>query len=157
MSTGMLDQTDVLVRDAVMLQLQWDAEVDASAIGVTAQDGVVTLTGYIDTYAGKLAAERAAKRALGVRGVANDLQVRLRLERTDTDIARDAVRALEHASVLPEPVQAVVHSGHITLTGTVSSPFQRAAAEETVRHVRGVRRVVNRIQVMLVERSSAGL
>ena len=54
-------------------QLEWDPEVDASGIGVTAKGGVVTLTGFIDTYAGKLAAERATKRVKGVRGVANGI------------------------------------------------------------------------------------
>jgi hypothetical protein len=88
-------------RDAVMRQLDWDPEVEASAIGVAARNGTVTLTGFIDTYAGKLAAERAAKRVHGVRAVANDVEVRLRLERTDTDIAQDAVRALELRSMVP--------------------------------------------------------
>ena len=77
--------------------------MDASAVGVSATKGTVTLTGYIDTYAGKLAAERAAKRVVGVRAVANDIDVvRLRLERTDTDIAQDAARALRLLSTLPQ-------------------------------------------------------
>ena len=62
MSTGTLSEIDVRVRDHVVRQLDWDPEVDAGAVGVTAKDGVVTLTGYVDTYPGKLAAERAAKR-----------------------------------------------------------------------------------------------
>ena len=73
MTTANLSETDVRVRDAVMRQLEWDPEVDASAVGVTARDKAVTLTGYIDTYSGKLAAERAAKRVRGVRAVANDI------------------------------------------------------------------------------------
>jgi hypothetical protein len=71
-----------------MRQIEWDPKVNAGAFGVAAQGGTVTLTGYIDTYAGKLAAERAAKRVHGVRAVANDIEVRLALERTDADIAR---------------------------------------------------------------------
>lgn len=94
-TTAMLTEADTRVRDAVMAQLDWDPEVDASAVGAAARNGTVTLTGFIDTYSGKLAAERAAKRVHGVRGVANDIEVRLRLERTDADIAQDAVRALE--------------------------------------------------------------
>ena len=81
MSTISLTDVDVRVRDRVRRQLDWDPEVDASGIGVTAKNGVVTLTGYIDTYAGKLAAERAAKRVRGVRGIANDLEVRLTIRR----------------------------------------------------------------------------
>ena len=71
----------------------------------------MTLTGYIDTYIGKLAAERAAKRVRGVRAVANDIEVRLRLERVDADVAADIVRALELHSSIPETVQAAVHHG----------------------------------------------
>src|SRR5678815_1129428 len=94
MTTALLTPTDLRTRDRVMQQFAWDTQFDASTVGVTAHDGVVTLTGFIDTYAGKLAAERAAKRVRGVRAVANDIQVRLRLDRTDPDIAADAARAL---------------------------------------------------------------
>src|SRR5678816_1548001 len=87
MTTAALTEADVRVRDTVMRRLEWDPEVDASAVGVAAKHGTVTLSGFIDTYSGKLAAERAAKRVHGVRAVANDIEVRLRLERTDPDIA----------------------------------------------------------------------
>jgi osmotically-inducible protein OsmY len=147
MSTASLTSTDVRIRDGVARQLEWDPQVDASAVGVAARDGTVTLTGYIDTYAGKLAAERAAKRVHGVRAVANDIEVRLKLARTDADIARDAARALELRSSLPENVQAAVHSGHVTLTGKVDWLFQKRDAEKAVRHIRGVREVLNHITV----------
>ena len=130
-----------------MRQLEWDPKVNASAIGVAASGGTVTLTGYIDTYAGKLAAERAAKRVHGVRAVANDLEVRLALERTDVDIADDAVHALELRSTVPDGVQAAVHNGHVTLTGRVNWLFQKQDAEKAVRHIRGVRSVRNHIDV----------
>ena len=94
MSIVGIASTDLGTRDAVLSQLAWDSQVDGSAIGVTAQHGAVTLTGFIDSYAGKLAAERAANRVRGVRAVANDIQVRLRLERTDPEIAADAASAL---------------------------------------------------------------
>ncbi len=148
MTIALLTATDLRLRDAVMRQLEWDSLVEASSIGVTAHDGVVTLSGYINSYAGKLAAERAAKRVRGVRAVANEIQVRLRLDRTDTDIATDAARALELRATLPESVQAVVHAGHITLTGSVTTLFQRAVAEKAVRHIKGLKGVVNRITVM---------
>jgi osmotically-inducible protein OsmY len=131
-----------------MRQLEWDPEVDASAIGVAAKQGTITLTGFIDTYAGKLAAERSAKRVHGVRVVANDLEVRLRLERTDPDIASDAERALRLHGEVPETVQAVVHHGRVTLTGKVDWLFQSRDAEKAVRHVRGVCHVFNRIEVV---------
>lgn len=116
MTTASLSNTDVRVREAVMRQLEWDPEVEAAAIGVAAKDGAVTLTGYINSYSGKLAAERAAKRVRGVRAVANDIEVRLKLGRVDSDIAGDMVHALKLRSTIPEDVQAVVHNGHVTLT-----------------------------------------
>jgi osmotically-inducible protein OsmY len=145
-TTAMLTEADVKVRDAVMRQLDWDPEVEASAIGVAARNGTVTLTGFIDTYAGKLAAERAAKRVHGVRAVANDIDVRLPLERTDPDIAQDAARALE-LRMVPETVQVIVHNGHVTLTGKVEWLYQKETAERAVRYVRGVRDVFNHISV----------
>jgi osmotically-inducible protein OsmY len=147
MTTGSVTETDLNVRDAVMRQLDWDPEVDASAIGVAAKDGVVTLSGYIDSYAGKVAAERAARRVRGVRGVADDIHVRPVFQRTDPDIARDATHALELRSDIPPTVQIVVENGDVTLTGKVSWRFQRFSAEETVRHIRGVRGVVNDIEI----------
>lgn len=147
MSTATLTDADVRVRDSVMRQLEWDPAVDASAIGIVAKNGAVTLTGYIDNYPGKLAAERAAKRVRGVRAVANDIEVRLKLERTDTDIAADAVRALQMHSTIPEGVQAAVHHGHVTLTGRVDWLFQSRETEKAVRHIRGVRSVMNHIAV----------
>jgi osmotically-inducible protein OsmY len=146
-TTASLTDADLSVRNAVMRQLEWDPEVNAGAIGVAAQGGTVTLTGYIDTYAGKLAAERAAKRVHGVRAVANDLEVRLALERTDADIARDAARSLELRSTVPDGVQATVHKGHLTVTGNVNWLFQKEDAEKAVRHIRGVRHVHNHIVV----------
>jgi osmotically-inducible protein OsmY len=147
MTTASLSNTDVRVREAVMRQLEWDPEVDAAAIGVAAKDGAVTLTGYINSYPGKLAAERAAKRVRGVRAVANDIEVRLKLERIDPDIAADVVHALKLRSTIPDGVQATVHNGHVTLTGKVGWLFQKREAEKAVRHIRGVREVLNYIAV----------
>jgi osmotically-inducible protein OsmY len=142
-----LTESDVRVREQVRRQLDWDPDVDSSAIGIVAKNGVITLTGFIDSYAGKLAAERAAKRVRGVRAVANDIDVRLKLGRTDPDIARDVARALELRIGVPESVQVVVHDGHVTLTGKVSWIAQRKNAEKAVAHVRGVRGVFNHIEV----------
>ena len=147
MSTATMSDADVAVRDDVLRQLVWDPEVDASAIGVTAHQGAVTLTGYIDTYAGKLAAERAAKQVRGVRTVANDIEVRLKLPRTDPDVAGDIARALALRSTIPSSVQAVVHNGHVTLTGQVDWLFQKREAEKAVRHVHGVRGIMNHMTI----------
>ena len=147
MTTAVLTTADRALRDTVVQQLDWDSQVDASAIGVTAQAGVVTLTGFIDTYAGKLAAERAVKRVRGVHAVANDLRVRLRYDRTDADIAADAAKALALRATLADAVQVAVHNGHVTLTGEVPTLFRSAVAEKAVRHVLGLKGVVNRIHV----------
>jgi osmotically-inducible protein OsmY len=147
MSTISLTDLDLRVRDHVVRQLDWDPEFDASGIGVAAKNGVVTLTGYIDTYAGKLAAERAAKRVRGVRGIANDLEVRLKLGRTDADIAADAVRALELRGTLPATIQVAVHDAHVTLTGKAGWLYQSRDAEQAVRHIKGVRGIFNHIEV----------
>jgi osmotically-inducible protein OsmY len=145
MAIATLSEIDTRIRDLVTRELEWDAAVDASAIGVAAQDGTVTLTGYVDTYLCKLAAERAAKRVRGVRAVANEIEVRPKVGRTDPDIARDVVRSLELRSTVPDNVQATVHHGYVTLTGETMWEFQRRDAEKAVRHIRGVRGVVNRI------------
>ena len=155
MTTATLSPADLQLRDRAMRQLGWDSQVDSSAIGVSARDRVITLTGFIDSYAGKLAAERAVKRARGVRAVANDLQVTLRLERTDADIAGDVVRALDQHATLPPGVQAVVHHGHVTLTGTVRTLFQRVVAEKSLRYVKGIKGIVNRIAVTPLASASA--
>jgi osmotically-inducible protein OsmY len=147
MATADLTGTDIRLRDTVRRHLDWDPDVNDSAIGISAKDGVVTLTGFIDTYAGKLAAERAVKSVRGVRAVANELVVRPLVDRTDADIAADAVHALERASDVPGNIQAAVKHGHITLTGKVEWLLQKQHAETAVRQVRGVRGVFNHIEV----------
>ena len=114
MATMTLTDTDVRLRNSVVKQLDWDPEVDASGIGVAAKEGVVTLTGGVPTYADKLAAERVAKTVRGVRGVANDLEVRLKVEFTDAEIAGEAVRALRLRHNVPPEVQVAVHDGRVT-------------------------------------------
>jgi osmotically-inducible protein OsmY len=147
MTTATLTPTDIRVRDAVVHQLDWDPEVDASAIGVANKAGVVTLTGFIDTYTGKLAAERAAKRVRGVRGVANDIAVRPMLERNDPDVARDALYALQTRSTIPATVQVAVHNRYVTLTGKVEWLHQKVQAERALEHVPGILGVRNHIEV----------
>jgi osmotically-inducible protein OsmY len=132
---------------AVLRQLEWDPQVDAAGVAVTAKDHAVTLTGCVDTYAGKLAAERAAKRVAGVRAVANDIEVRLKLARIDADIAADTARALELRTSVPDAVQAAVHKGFVTLTGTVEWLYQKREAEKAVRHIRGVKGILNHITI----------
>lgn len=148
MTTALLTDRDLRTRKFVTQQLEWDPSVDASAIGVAARDGAVTLTGFVNTYAEKLAAERAAKRVHGVRAVANNIDVKLKLGRTDADIARDVAMALRIYASIPASVQAAVHHGHVTLTGTASWLYQKLLAEKTAAHIDGVRHVINHITVL---------
>jgi osmotically-inducible protein OsmY len=111
---------------------------------------VVTLSGFVDSYAKKYAAERAAKRVYGVKAVANDLQVKLPVgsERPDPDIARAAVQALQSRITVPaERIKVTVRDGWITLEGDVDWQFQKEAAESAVRYLTGVKGVTNQITV----------
>lgn len=135
-------QTDVLD------EFFWDPEVAAPDIGVEVDDGVVTLTGTVDRYSTKLAAEKAAQRVDGVRAVANDISVRTPLTHNDTDIAKAAAGAIESRMVIPaDAVDVTVQNGTVTLRGEVDWAYQRMAAESAVDYLRGVRHVNNLIQV----------
>jgi len=146
MSTTMTT-TEQWLRDSVIRQLEADPAFDATMIGVTNSDGVVTLSGFVDTYAARLSAERAARRVYGVKAVANELEVRLAQERIDPDIARDAVHALQNRLDVPAGLQVTGRDGHISLGGSVEWKFQKDAAERAVRYLRGVRGVFNNIEV----------
>jgi osmotically-inducible protein OsmY len=139
--------TQTQLHELVENELAWDPEITSKAIGVVADDGVVTLTGYVATYAERIAAERATLRVLGVRAVANDLQVKLHTERIDPDIARSAAAALQNNLSIPKTVKAAVRSGHVILEGTVPWMYQKHSAEYAVRHIPGVRSVLNLIAV----------
>jgi osmotically-inducible protein OsmY len=141
-------RTDNGIQQDVLDEFFWDAEVAAPDIGVEVDDGVVTLTGTVDSYAIKLAAERAAQRVDGVRAVANDLSVRTPLTHNDTDIAKAAADALEaNVSVPADSLEIMVQNGKVTLRGEVDWGFQRIAAEHAVERLRGVRGVLNFVTV----------
>lgn len=135
------------LRDLVMRQLAWDPQVDATMIGVTNKDGIITLTGYVETYAARLAAERSARKVYGVKAVANELVVKLAEERIDPDIARDALHALANRVDVPDGITVTVRDGHIALGGRVNWNYQRVSAERAVKYLRGVRGVFNNIVV----------
>src|SRR4029453_17062839 len=120
--------------------------------------GAAARTGRGESLREAVAAERAVKRVHGVRSIANDLHIRARYERTDTDIAREALHRLRNNVAIPLSVQAVVRDGYITLDGTVSWPHQRAAAETAVRYLAGVKDVTNAIVIgWLASRRPAGV
>jgi osmotically-inducible protein OsmY len=115
---------------------------------VTASDGVVSLTGFVDTYAQKIAAEKAAKFAYGVRAVANDIQVKPVFEWTDPDIAKSALQALEtRVNVPDQDITVTIKNGWITLEGEVEWMFQKDAAESAVKFLSGVKGVTNQVKI----------
>ena len=148
MTTATLTQTDQKIQADVMAELRWDPSVPANEIGVVVNDGVVTLTGTVDTYMKKWRPEEVAHHVNGVIAVANEIQVRSIGERTDSDIAAAAVHALSWNSTIPQgKVHVTVDKGWITLRGEVEWQFQRQEAERAVRRLFGVKGVSNLITV----------
>lgn len=148
MATATLIRSDQEIQKDVMAELRWDAQIQPNEIGVAVKDGVVTLTGWVDSYLKKWSAEDAARRVAGVKAVANDLEVKLATERTDPDIAAAAVHALEWDSSVPAgKVQVTVSKGWVTLRGEVEWQYQRQSAESVVRRLAGVKGVTNLIVV----------
>lgn len=142
--------TDEQIQREVLEELKWDPRVTPNEIGVIVRDGVVTLTGWVDSYTRRWAAEEAAHRVRGVRAVANDIEVRLPsgAERTDADIAAAVVRELEWDVMVPvEKLDVTVSHGWVTLKGEVEWQFQKEEAERVVRRISGVRGVTNLITV----------
>ncbi|MGB7847546.1 MAG: BON domain-containing protein [Candidatus Acidiferrum sp.] len=142
--------TDLELKKNVESELNWEPSINAAEIGVAAKDGIVTLTGHVKSYWEKSSAERAASRVSGVRAVVNELEIRLpnSSERTDEDIARAAVRALDWSVSVPsDRIKVKVCKGWITLEGTVEWQYQKSAAENAVRNLLGVKGVSNMIEV----------
>jgi osmotically-inducible protein OsmY len=138
------------LKEKVLNELKWEPSVKEAEIGVIVKDGVVTLTGKVESWTEKVAAEHAAQRVSGVRAVANDLQISLpsRGVRTDSDIASAAANALQWHSSLPRDViKVTVDQGWITLKGKVDWHYQKVAAERAVRHLQGVRGIINDVFV----------
>ena len=143
-------RTDEDIQKDVLAELKWDARVQPNEIGVSVKDGIVTLTGVVDSFSKRWAAEEAAHRVRGVRAVANDIEVKLpsSAERTDADIAAAAVRALEWDAMIPvEKLDVTVSKGWVTLRGEVEWQFQKEDAERVVRRLSGIRGVSNQIVV----------
>ena len=143
-------KTDSELQRDVLDELKWEPSVDAAHIGVSVKDGVVTLSGHVSSYAEKFAAERAAKRVLGVRAVANEIDVKLPIssQRTDEDIAAAAVNALKsNVSVPADKIKVTVSKGWVKLEGEVDWQYQKHAAERGVRYLPGVMGVTNLITV----------
>ena len=143
-------KTDRELQEQVLAALEWEPGVNAARIGVSVNDGVVTLQGTVTTFSQKGTAQRAAGHVFGVRAVANDLQVTPdgATSRTDSTIAQAVANALEWDSAIPDnAVKATVTNGWVSLTGTVAWQFEKAAAERAVQHLYGVKGVTNSVIV----------
>jgi osmotically-inducible protein OsmY len=139
------------IRRDVETELQWDPGVDGSKVGVIVHNGVVTLTGEVDHYSGRWAAEDVIKRVKGVRAIANEIQVKMPSTgvRSDSDLAEAAANALRwNVATGSAQIKPVVKDGFITLSGQVQSGFQKTAAENAVRNLMGVKGVINAITVV---------
>jgi osmotically-inducible protein OsmY len=143
-------RSDAEIQAEVLTELKWEPRVQATEIGVAVKDGVVTLTGLVDSYTKRWAAEDAAHRVRGVKAVADDIEVQLSIgdERPDPDIAAAAARALTwDALLVPEHIDVTVSKGWITLRGTVDWQYKKQEAERAVRNLAGVKGVTNLIDV----------
>jgi osmotically-inducible protein OsmY len=143
-------KTDAVLQRDVMPQLKWEPTIHAAEIGVAVKDGVVTLSGNVDSYGKKWAADRAAKRIFGVKAVAEEIKVTLdsSYRRADKEIAQLATKVLENNFWVPrDRVKVMVQDGWITLSGNVDWYYQKQRAEEAVRHLIGVVGVTNSITI----------
>lgn len=141
-------KTDAQIQKDVMDQLKWEPSLTASQIGVAVKNGIVTLSGQVDSYLKKLDAEKTALKVGGVKAVAEDMQIGVSpsFRKTDPDIAEAVMNALKwHSAVQQEKVKVKVEDGIVRLEGEVDWDFQRTAAADAVKPLTGVRMVINLI------------
>ncbi len=141
---------DKILRQNIIDELDFEPSINAAHIGVAVETGIVTLTGHVESYAEKIAAERAVERVRGVRAVAQEIEVRYagHQKRADDEIAQRALDIINWSAQVPsDSVKVEVENGWITLKGTVEWQYQRRAAESAVRRLSGVRGVSNIIEI----------
>ncbi|MGC2068675.1 MAG: BON domain-containing protein [Candidatus Acidiferrales bacterium] len=142
--------TNLELKRNVETELSWEPSVDAAEIGVSVKECVFTINGQVKSYSEKWSAERAVSRIAGVRAIVNELEVHLpsSSERTDEDIAKAAVAALDGSIMVPaKRIKVKVSNGWVTLEGSVDWRFQKRAAESAMRDLIGVRGVINLVEV----------
>lgn len=143
-------KTDSQIQKDVMDELKWQPNIDETLIGVIVENGVVTLSGIVNDYSKKIAAEKAVKRVSGVKAVAEDIEVKYgdTYKKTDKEIAKAAVNALEWNTSVPDNKIAVkVEDGWVYLSGEVQWSYQRDAAKSAVENLLGVKHVANNITI----------
>lgn len=143
-------KNDLKTQQDVIDQLKWEPILNAAEIGVAVKNGIVTLSGIVDTYSKKIAAERAAAKVSGVKAVAEELQVGMSpvFHRTDAEIAEAVLNALKWDTTIPEDkISVKVEDGVVSLEGTVCWDYQRRAARAAIVNLAGVRMINNHLTV----------
>lgn len=143
-------KTNEILQKDVQDAIKWEPLLNAAQIGVTAKDGVITLTGTVDSYAKKLEAEEAAKNVAGVKAVAEEITIEFNggAKHTDTQVATEIVNAFKWNWAIPEDkVHVTVENGWVTLSGEVEWNSQKDAARKTVKHLAGVKGVTNNLTI----------
>lgn len=147
------ERTDIQIQRDVLDELDWDSRVRPNEVGVSAKDGIVTLSGTVDSYTKRWAAQEATLRVLGVKAVANDLEVHLpsAAERTDAELAQAALAALKwDADIRTEGLEVTISHGWVTLKGVVDVQFQRQEAERIIHRLAGIKGVTNWLTVRTI-------
>lgn len=143
-------KSDIEIQRDVMEEIKWEPFLNASEIGVAVKNGIVTLSGMVDNYSKKASAEKAAKRVVGVKAVAEEIQVGIspNFKKTDTEIAEAVLNALKwHTAVQEEKIKIKVEDGIVKLEGEVEWEYQRTNAKTAIENLSGVRSVINLINV----------
>lgn len=151
------NKTDSEVKRDVLSELMWDPSITSSHVKVSADNGIVTLSGSVPHYIEKIAAEHAAQRVGGVKAVADELEVKGLLDKSDVDIARAALNALKWNYSVPDDVKVTVEKGWVTLEGKADWDYQRNAARKAVSELLGVRGVSNNIKLKSVSANPADI
>jgi VCBS repeat-containing protein len=143
-------KTDIQIQKDVMDELKWQPFLNSSEIGVAVKNGIVTLSGIVDSFSKKLSAEKAAKKVSGVKAIAEDIQIGVSpvYRKTDTEIAEAVFNALKwHSAVPEEKVKIKVEDGIVTLEGELEWEYQRMNARTAIQNLSGVRSVTNLITI----------
>ncbi|MFZ4714202.1 MAG: BON domain-containing protein [Bacteriovoracaceae bacterium] len=150
------EKKDSQLQEDVISELKWDPSVTSMQISVAAKDGVVTLRGNVPHYFDKMSAEQAAQRVSGVRAVADEIEVKMmgNYERSDEDIAKAALNALEWSYAVPKNLKVTVEKGWVSLRGEVEWDYQRKGARDCVKNLMGVSGVTNGITLKTQSQSS---
>lgn len=143
-------KSDVQIQQDVIEELKWEPFLNASDIGVSVKNGIVTLSGQVDAYSKKIAAEKSAKNVTGVKAIAEDIQIGVSPthDKTDTEIAEAVLNALKwHTAVQEEKIKIKVEDGNVRLDGEVEWEYQRSNAKTAIENLSGVKSVINFITV----------